>query len=77
MAQLYLDSNPNSNLMILPNFYFSIDPDTQGTRIGIPKGEDELTERINEIIDEVLDQDLYNQWYEEYTEYAKNLGIDV
>ena len=77
MAQLYLDSNPNSKLMILPDFYFSVDPNTQGTRIGIPKGEDELTERINEIIDEVLEQDLYNQWYEEYTEYAKNLGIDV
>ena len=77
MAQLYLDSNPNSKLMILPDFYFSVDPNTQGTRIGIPKGEDDLTERINEIIDEVLEQDLYNQWYEEYTEYAKNLGIDV
>ena len=64
MAQLYLDSNPNSKLMILPDFYFSVDPETQGTRIGIPKGEDELTERINEIIDEVLEQDLYNQWYE-------------
>lgn len=76
MAELYLESNPESGLMILPDFYFSVDEDTQGTRIGIPKGEDELTDRINEIIDEVIEQDLYNQWYEEYKEYAKNLGLD-
>ncbi|MBQ7795758.1 MAG: transporter substrate-binding domain-containing protein [Lachnospiraceae bacterium] len=76
MAELYLESNPESGLMILPDFYFSVDEDTQGTRIGIPKGEDELTDRINEIIDEVIEQDLYNQWYEEYKEYAKDLGLD-
>lgn len=75
MAQLYLDTNPDSSLMILPGFYFTVDPETQGTRIGIPKGEDELTERINEIIDDVLEQDLYNQWYEEYRDYAAALGI--
>lgn len=77
MAQLYLDSNPDSGLMILPDFYFTVDEDTQGTRIGIEKGEDELTDRINEIIDQVLEQDLYNQWYNEYREYALTLGIDV
>ena len=27
------------------------------------------------IIDEVVEKDLYNQWYDEYTEYAKSLGI--
>ena len=47
MAQLYLDSNPECGLMILPDFYFTVDESTQGTRIGIPKGEDELTDRIN------------------------------
>ena len=76
MAQLYLDSNPESGLMILPGFYFTVDEDTQGTRIGIPKGEDELTDRINEIIDDIIEQDLYNQWYEEYKEYAKTIGIE-
>lgn len=75
MAQLYLDSNPQSGMMILEGFYFSVDEATQGTRIGIPKGEDELTKRIDEIIDDVVEQDLYNQWYDEYKEYAKTLGI--
>ncbi|MFR8166363.1 MAG: hypothetical protein ACLU8D_10685 [Enterocloster sp.] len=77
MAQLYLDSTPESGLMILPDFYFTVDESTQGIRIGIPKGEDELTDRINEIIDMVLEQDLYNQWYEESREYAKSLGLDL
>lgn len=77
MAGLYLESNPESGLMIMPDFYFTVDEDTQGTRIGIPKGEDDLTDRINEIIDEVVEQDLYNQWYEEYRAYAKELGIEM
>ncbi len=76
MAELYLESNPESGLMILPDFYFTVDLETQGTRIGIPLGEDELTDRINEIIDDVLEQDLYNQWYEEYKAYAKKLGLE-
>lgn len=76
MAQLYLDSNPDCGMMILDGFYFTVDESTQGTRIGIPKGEDELTGRINEIIDQVLEKDLYNQWYDEYREYAKQIGID-
>ena len=76
MAELYLESNPESGLMILPDFYFTVDLETQGTRIGIPLGEDELADRINEIIDDVLEQDLYNQWYEEYKAYAKKLGLE-
>lgn len=77
MAQLYLDSNPDCGMMILPDFYFTVDESTQGTRIGIPKGEDELTEKVNEIIDEILAQDLYNKWYEEYREYALKLGLEL
>ena len=76
MAELYLESNPECGLMILPDFYFTVDLDTQGTRIGLPLGEDELTDRVNEIIDKVLEQDLYNQWYEEYKAYAKKLGLE-
>lgn len=75
MAKLYLESNPNSNLVIVPNLYFTVDPETQGTRIGIPKGEDALTDRVNEIIDEVVEKNLYNEWYDEYNAYAKKLGI--
>lgn len=77
MAQLYLDSNPDCGLCILDDFYFTVDESTQGTRIGIPKGEEELTARVNSIIDEVIEQDLYNGWYEEYRTYAKTIGLDA
>ncbi len=75
MAQLYIDANPNAGLMIVEDFQFEIDESTQGMRIGIPLGEDELTEEINKIIDEVVNDGTYEQWYEEYTEYAKSLGL--
>lgn len=50
--------------------------DSEGTMIGIVKGETELVEAINEIINEVKEQGLYQQWEDEYTEYAKSLGIE-
>ena len=73
-AELYAAANPG--LAIANNFRFVIDPSTSGTRIGMPKGEDELTAKINEIIAEVIEQGLYEKWYAEYTEYASSLGID-
>lgn len=75
MAQLYIDANPNAGLSLVEDFEFQVDKETQGTRVGIPKGEDELTEEINKIIDEMLADGSFEAWYKEYTEYAKNLGL--
>jgi polar amino acid transport system substrate-binding protein len=75
MAQLYIDANPGSGLSIVENFEFEVDKSLDGTRIGIPLSEDELAEKINEIIDEVVKSGQYEQWYKEYTEYAKKLGL--
>ena len=50
--------------------------DSEGTMIGIVKGETELVEAINEIIQEVKEQRLYQQWEEAYIAYAKSLGIE-
>lgn len=75
MAQLYIDANPDAGLMVIDEFEFTVDKSTQGTRIGITKGEDELTAKINEIIDEVLESGIYEEWYQEYTEYARSLGL--
>lgn len=75
MAQLYIDANPGSGLSVVENFEFEVDKELSGTRIGIPLGEGELEEKINEIIDEVVSSGQYEQWYEEYTEYAKKLGL--
>lgn len=74
-AKLYIEANPDSNLMVVEGFKFEEKPETSGTRIGIPKGEEELTEKINEIIDEVLEKGLYEEWKKEYEEYAKKLGL--
>lgn len=75
MAQLYIDANPNAGLMIVKNFKFTEDESTAGTRIGIPKGEEELTAKINEIIDLVVRSGDFEKWQTEYTEYAKKLGL--
>ena len=60
---------------LLPDFRFVEDESTKGTRIGVAKGETELMEEVNRIIGEVREEGLYDQWYEEYTEYARSLGI--
>jgi len=75
-AELFIEANPNSGLHVVENFAFAEDESTQGTRIGMPLGEDELLEKVNEIIDEVLANGDYIRWYDEYTEYAKNIGLD-
>jgi len=61
--------------VIVPDFTFHQDESTLGTRIGMPPGEKELKARIDEIIDGILASGQYNKWYEEYTEYAKKLGV--
>lgn len=74
-AKLYIEANPNSKMMIVEGFKFIEDESTAGIRVGISKGEEELTERINEIIDDITNQGLFNKWQKEYTEYAKKLGL--
>lgn len=74
-AKLYMEANPNSNLMIVEGFRFEEDESTAGTRIGIPKGEEELTEKINEIIDDIREQGIFDKWNDEYSEYARKLGL--
>ncbi|MBR5641383.1 MAG: transporter substrate-binding domain-containing protein [Firmicutes bacterium] len=72
-GQLYADAN--GGLAIAP-FRFTVDESTQGTRVGIPKGEDELTEFINQCIDELRAEGTIDKWYEEYSDYARKLGVD-
>lgn len=74
-AQLYIQANKNCGLMVVQGFKFKEDESTSGVRIGISKGEDELTAKINEIIDEVVKSGDFEKWQEEYTQYAKKLGL--
>lgn len=74
-AGLYIENNPNAGLMIVEGFKFTQTAATDGTRIGIPLGEDELAARINEIVKKVLASGEYETWYAEATEYARKLGV--
>lgn len=74
-AQLYIEANKDCGLMIVEGFKFFVDEKTSGTRIGIPFGEEELTDKVNEIIDEVVKNGTFEQWHKEYSEYAKSLGL--
>ena len=73
-GQLYADAN--GGLAIANEFRFAIDESTQGTRVGIPLGETELTDFVNQCIDELLAEGKTNQWYAEYSDYARSLGIE-
>ena len=57
-------------------FRFVVDESTQGTRVGIPKGEDELTAFIDQCIDELRAEGTIDKWYDEYSDYARTLGVD-
>ena len=74
-GQLYADAN--GGLAIANELRFKIDETTQGTRVGIPLGETELTDFVNQCIDELLAEGKTNQWYQEYSEYARSLGLDA
>lgn len=75
MAQLYIDANTGCGLTIVDGFEFTVDKALDGTRVGIPLGEEELAEKVNAIIAELLETGQYETWYNEYTEYAKGLGL--
>ena len=74
-AELYLAANSGCGMSIAPDISFEVDEETQGTRIGIKKGETELLNEVNSIIAEVTESGLYSEWYEKYSEYAAELGI--
>ncbi|HIX24355.1 MAG TPA: transporter substrate-binding domain-containing protein [Candidatus Lachnoclostridium avicola] len=75
-AELYLEANPNCGMSMVPDFRFTVDESTQGTRIGMKKGETELCDAVNAIIDEMTEEGLYKEWYQEYSDYAASLGIN-
>ena len=72
-GRLYSDANPGVN--IVNGFKFVENKEWGGTRIGMKKGEDELTDAINAIIDEVVASGVYAQWYDQYAAYAATLGL--
>ena len=72
-GRLYAEANPEVN--VVNGFKFEENKEWGGTRIGMMKGEDELTAAIIEIIDEIIASGVYAQWYDEYKAYAETLGL--
>lgn len=72
-AGLYAEANGG---LTVPEFKFVVDPEMTGTCVGIPLGEDELTEFVNSCIEELNASGKTAEWYEEYSDYARTLGID-
>ena len=68
-ARAYIERNPGCGLAIIPDIYFSLQPQYQGDRIAAKKGELELIYYVNGIIDELLESGQYDRWFEEYTQY--------
>ena len=74
-ARLYIEANKGCGIVMCEDFRFSVDDKYTGMIIGMQKGEDELTARINEIIAEVVASGVYAEWITEYKAYAASLGL--
>ena len=74
-ARLYIQANTGCNIEMCEDFRFDVDEKYIGMVIGMKKGEDELTAKINEIIAEVVASGVYAEWVTQYKEYAASLGL--
>lgn len=74
-ARLYIEANTGCNITMVEGYRFPVSDDYLGLVIGMQKGEDALTEKINEIIDEVVASGVYKEWRSFYADYAASLGL--
>lgn len=65
----------NYPALALSEFQFEITD--EGNLVLIPKGEDELTDKINEILADAYAAGVYGPWYEEAKVYAASLGLPM
>ena len=72
VGQQYCTNYPD---LTMSDFMFEYESD--GTRVLVPKGEDELLSAINEIIAEVNESGIYQEWYDESLELATSLGLET
>ena len=72
VAEQYITNYPD---LALSDFYFEYE--SEGTRVLVPKGEDELLAAINEVIAEVNESGIYQEWVDEGVELATSLGLET
>ena len=68
-ARAYIENHPDCGLCIVPDVYFSLQPQYLGDRVAAQKGEIELICFVNGVIDEVLESGQYERWFDEYAQY--------
>jgi len=74
-AQLYAEAN--DNVLFVPEFRFTVDPNMNGTVVACPaEGTDELMEVVNKVIDKLKADGTIEAWFEEASAQAKDLGIE-
>lgn len=71
----YIEGNPQSGLMMVPDLHFTQEEQFDGDRIAAKKGEESLVAFVNGVIDEVVGSGQYRAWFEEYTKTADELGM--
>lgn len=71
-GEAYIANYPE---LALSEFQFTIED--EGNLVLIPKGEDELTAKINEILKTAYDGGLYAGWYEDAKALATSFGIEI
>ena len=74
-AALYAEAN--GDVLFVPDFRFTIDPNMNGTVIAMPKeNTDSLKEVVNKVIDKLKADGSIDKWFEEAAAQAKELGIE-
>ena len=74
-ARVYIQSNPDCGLMLVPDVCFALEEQFDGDRVAAKKGELQLMYFVNGVIDEILTSGQYEAWFEEYGTYASELGL--
>ena len=73
-ASLYAEANGG---LAIPDFAFEIDPEMNSTRVAACKeGTESLIAVVNECIDELTAEDQLEKWFNEFSDYARELGIE-
>ena len=73
-ANVYLENNPKSGLMLVPDVVFIPDKLYEGDRIAARKDEKDLIAFVDTIIEEVVESGEYERWFSEYRDLAESLG---
>ena len=74
-ARVYIETNPDCGLMLVPDLGFAQEEQYTGDRVAARKGELQLLYFVNGVIDELLSDGQYEKWFEEYGVYAARLGL--